>query len=151
MPKEIERKFKVISFDPEVLKEGKKEKIIQGYLSFNPEIRVRVKGEKAFLTIKSEGAMVRDEFEYQIPIEDGQTLLSVCPFKVEKTRYTVGRWEIDIFEGKLQGLVLAEVELRDEREEVEPPAGFEMIEVTEDKRYKNKNLAKLESIKDLNN
>ena len=123
---------------------------MQGYLSEDPDrtVRARIAGDKGFLTIKgkSQGAS-RLEFEYEIPTNDARQLLELLAYKplIEKTRYLhkVGQhtWEVDVFARENQGLVVAEIELKSEAEafDLPPWAG---LEVTEDHRYKNSNLAK---------
>jgi len=156
MGKEIERKYRLVKGLEKFLEIGptRRIEITQGYLSFDPEVRVRLKKEegkvKATLTIKGKGELVRDEFEYEIPVEEACELLRMCGEAViKKTRWVVERWEIDIFHEKLSGLVLVERELESEDEEVGFPEGVEVVEVTSDSRYKNKNLARLKSLREL--
>lgn len=159
MAKEIERKYRLVKRLEKFLEIApidsiRRIGITQGYLSFDPEVRVRLKQEmgeiKATLTIKGKGELVRDEFEYEIPVEEACELLRMCGEAiVKKTRWVIGKYEIDIFHSKLYGLVLVEVELESEDEEVTFPEGVEVIEVTNDPRYKNKNLARVKSLKDL--
>ncbi len=142
---ETERKFLVNSeaFKAEALRQ---QKIVQGYLNSAPErtVRVRIKGEKAFLTIKgksNESGLSRFEWEKEIPVEEAEALLQLCePGMVEKVRYEVscGKhiFEIDEFFGANKGLLLAEVELASEEEEYEKPSWLG-IEVSGDKRYYN--------------
>ena len=144
MGKEIERKFLVIG-NSFVDMASESLEITQGYLSTNAEatVRVRVIGEKAFITVKgkNEGA-VRDEWEYAIPSSDARGMLQRCcgSNELEKVRYIVPfgshEWEVDAFGGRLQGLVVAEVELASADEEVALPP-FAGREVTGDPRYYN--------------
>ena len=136
---EIERKYLLKSFAVE----GRSELLIQGYLSLDPEIRVRIKAEKAFLTIKSEGNLSRSEIEVEIPISKAQEMLLLTDKIITKTRYTVDRWEIDVYEGSLAGLLIAEIELESETEKVEVIPNSIIIdrEVTCEKAFKNKHLA----------
>lgn len=144
---EIERKFLVDTDKWMPQSEG--EKITQGYLSTDKKrvVRVRTKGEKAFLTIKGETkGITRPEFEYEIPVRDALQMLTLCKeFVIEKRRYTEvfsdKTWEIDVFENLNKGLVIAEVELEDENENVELP-GWITQEVSLDKRYFNAFLSK---------
>ncbi len=139
---EIERKFlvKEENWKPQ----GDGLKIIQGYLSVEPErtVRVRVAGERAFLTIKGKTVGIkRIEMEYEIPKSEGEILLKMClDFLVEKRRYKEKNgnlvWEIDVFEGKNKGLILAEVELKREDQEIQIPDWVKK-EVSGDKRYYN--------------
>jgi adenylate cyclase len=146
MGREIERKFLVRN-------EGWRSdapgvRFRQGYLSTDPEreVRVRLAGDRAFLTIKGKAAgAARDEFEYPLPVaEAGGILESLClrPL-IEKTRFRIdhgGRtWEVDVFDGENRGLVLAEVELGSEDEEVALPE-WAGEEVTDVRRYKNASL-----------
>lgn len=147
---EIERKFLVKSDD---FKEQAfaKNKIAQGYLSSVPErtVRVRIKGEKAFLTIKGigqQGGMSRFEWENQIPLEEALELLKLCEKgKIEKTRYEIKSgnhiYEVDEFYGENEGLVMAEIELQSETESFEKPDWLGE-EVTNDARYYNAYLSK---------
>lgn len=147
MPQEIERKFLV---DPARLPEVRAaataaHAIVQGYLSAEPAVRVRLKGEQGYLTIKGSGLLTRDEYEYPIPGEDARALLELCPLPLlEKTRYDVpfgGRlWEVDDFGGANAGLVIAEVELPDADADVACPP-WAGREVTGDPRYTNVALA----------
>lgn len=151
MAKEIERKFLVT--DSSYLSMAVRAlKISQGYISLRPEgtVRVRLKGDNGYLTVKgiTAGGTTRDEWEYQIPAEDARQMLERVTegVVIEKTRYEVpfgGHvWEIDCFEGALAGLTVAEVELADPCEQVELPP-FVGEEVTGNPRYYNSSLAGL--------
>jgi adenylate cyclase len=129
MGKEIERKFLVAGdFKSFVNKETK---IVQGYLSSVPEraVRVRIKGDKGFLTIKgigNESGASRYEWEREISIEDATDLLKICePGVIDKTRFLVKAgdhtFEVDEFYGENEGLTVAEVELSSEEEDFEKP------------------------------
>lgn len=143
---EIERKFLVKS---DAWREGPAgERIVQGYLCRDEErtVRVRIKGEKGFLTIKgsSEG-IARKEFEYEIPREEAEELLQICvPPLLDKVRYERRcgghLWEIDEFAGENKGLIVAEIELEDEATEFEKPDWLGE-EVSDDPRYYNACLA----------
>jgi len=121
----------------------------QGYLNQAREntVRVRIAGEKAFLTIKSKSKGIsRQEFEYEIPRKDAQELLKLSQTPiVEKIRYKIeyaGKcWEVDEFLGKNKGLVVAEIELDAENETFEKPEWIGK-EVSDDKRYFNSHLAR---------
>lgn len=147
---EIERKFLVLS--TVFLKEACNEnRIVQAYLSSNPErtVRVRIKDNKGFLTIKGKGnesGTTRLEWERPIPLEDAEKLLLICEEgSIEKIRYEVqvGKhlFEVDVFKGQNEGLVLAEIELIREDENFEKPHWLG-IEVTGDKRFYNAYLSK---------
>ena len=82
---EIERKFLVDKNKLRGLRYASEEQIAQGYLSNHPTVRVRIKGECAFLTIKSlTQGIIRQEFEYEIPIADAEQLLKMCGRRVLK-------------------------------------------------------------------
>ncbi len=149
MNKEIERKFLVKGdFKPFVSKETR---ITQGYLSSVPErtVRVRVKGEKGFLTIKGIGnasGVSRYEWEREIPVAQAQDLMALCePGVIDKTRYLakVGNrtFEVDEFYGENQGLIIAEIELSSEDEQFEKPSWLG-AEVTGYTQYYNSMLMK---------
>ncbi|MDQ3748961.1 MAG: adenylate cyclase [Acidobacteriota bacterium] len=146
---EIEKKFLLRNLPTGITKGTK---ILQGYLSVgNPEVRVRAKGEKFFLTRKGGEGFIREEEEYEISKETFEILWSLTEnARIEKIRYEIiGEdgliWEIDEFQTRLtKGLFTAEVELPDESVVPEiPPAIAEVIErdVTTDGMYKNKKLA----------
>lgn len=146
MGKEIERKFLVKPGQWQPANQGTT--IRQGYLSSVKErvVRVRTKGEKGFLTIKGiTKGISRSEFEYQIPAEEANDLLThLCEQPlIEKTRYKevhgAHTWEIDVFFGDNEGLIIAEVELSDETERLELPV-WAGEEVSADPRYFNSNL-----------
>ncbi|MDX9941109.1 MAG: CYTH domain-containing protein [Bacteroidales bacterium] len=149
MPQEIERKFLVKGdFKPFVTKQTR---IVQGYLSSVPErtVRVRIKGEKGFLTVKgigSESGASRYEWEKEISLDEARDLLKICePGVIDKIRYLVKAgehtFEVDEFFGDNQGLIMAEVELSSEEEAFEKPAWLGE-EVTGYTRYYNSMLMK---------
>jgi len=126
-------------------------RITQGYLSSVPErtVRVRVKGDKGFITIKGIGnasGASRFEWEKEIPVEDVKALLEICePGVIDKTRYLVKvgthTFEVDEFYGDNEGLTVAEVELSDENEAFDKPSWLGE-EVTGDAKYYNSMLMK---------
>lgn len=148
MAKEIERKF-LLRLDAWIPQnEGTYYK--QGYLNSQKErvVRVRIAGPKAMLTIKGiTKGVTRAEFEYPVPVEDAALLLdNLCEQPViEKHRHKEvhgGKtWEIDVFHGENEGLVVAELELASEDEAFERPAWLGE-EVSSDPRYFNSNLLK---------
>ena len=149
MAQEIERKFLVKGdFKSKVFKSTR---ITQGYLSSVPErtVRVRVKGDKGFITIKgigNETGASRYEWEKEIPVEDVQELLKICePGVIDKTRYLVKNgeytFEVDEFYGDNDGLTVAEIELPSEDAAFNKPAWLGE-EVTGDVRYYNSMLMK---------
>jgi len=147
---EIERKFLIKDdrFKTEAVKELR---IIQGYLSSVAArtVRVRIKGDKGFLTIKgisNDSGTSRFEWEKEIPVAEAKTLLTLCePGVIDKTRYLVPcgehTYEVDEFYGDNQGLTVAEIELNDEDEAFEKPCWL-AAEVTGDARYYNSVLMK---------
>lgn len=149
MANEIERKFLVKgNFKDQA---SKQTRIVQGYLSSVPErtVRVRIKGDKGFLTIKGIGnasGASRFEWEKEIPVNEADDLLKICePGVIDKTRYLVKvgnhTFEVDEFHGENEGLVLAELELKSENESF-PKPDWLAEEVTGDKRYYNSMLMK---------
>ena len=147
MNKEIERKFLVNEFDTTLAYD--KKDIRQGYVftSDGKVVRVRTWGDKSYITLKYRiSKLSRAEFEYEIPYNDALDIIeNMCQENVlEKTRYfyeySGKKWEIDVFHGKNDGLILAEIELIDENEQVELPP-FILKEVTNDPKYSNHRLA----------
>ena len=146
MAKEIERTFLVDddSFkDMAVLTVH----ILQGYLNRDPErtVRVRILNDSAFLTVKGKTrGCVRDEFEYEVPLEDGLQMMELCDGKIiNKTRYIVPfegfTWEVDEYHGELEGLVVTEVEMEHPEADIKFPP-FVGKEVTGDPKYYNSQL-----------
>ncbi len=147
---EIERKFLVLSND--FINEAFSQKrIVQAYLCSNPDrtVRVRIKGDKGFMTIKGKSnsnGTTRLEWEREISLMDAETLLSICESgTIDKIRYEikVGNhvYEVDIFTGENEGLIMAEIELESESESFEKPTWLGE-EVTNDERYYNAYLSK---------
>ena len=150
MAQEIERKFLLKSdFKPFVTKATR---ITQGYLSSVPErtVRVRIKGDKGFITIKGIGntsGASRFEWEKEIPVEEVKSLLELCePGIIDKTRYIVPeagglKFEVDEFYGDNEGLTVAEIELPTEDHPFSKPDWLGE-EVTGDVKYFNSMLMK---------
>ena len=146
MAKEIERKFLV---QPRKWSDlGKGFDIRQGYLSVSKQssVRVRTFGDSAYVTIKgATKGITRDEFEYEIPVADAIEILGLCENPpIEKIRYRIvfkgHTWEIDDYAGANRGLTVAEVELKDPKEQVELPDWIDR-EISGDSRYFNSNLS----------
>ena len=158
---EIERKFLVVGDDYKQLAISR-HTITQGYLCKEPDrtVRVRIKTSqdgqgKAFLTIKSKPndmGFSRFEWEKEIDVEDAKQLIQMCLNPIEKTRWlilaevekisdesTSAVWEVDEFHGRLEGLVIAELELETEKQTFCKPT-FVGEEVTGDPRYYNANM-----------
>ena len=150
---EIERKFLVTS-EAFKAQASSSYEIEQGYLCKDPEktIRVRIRDARAFLTIKS--SLLRDgiakfEWEREIDLSDARELLKIClPGVISKTRYIIPtlpcngaerKWEVDVFHGRLNGLVLAEIELGAEDEPFDRPKWLGE-EVTGQPQYYNANM-----------
>ena len=148
MAREIERRFLVR--DVRILDGRRGEHIIQGYLAKevgSMSTRVRIRGERAYLTLKSPKlGFSRDEFEYPIPVDDAhQMVVRHCAGRVvRKTRYLVDHahhvFEVDVFQGHHAGLVVAEVELPHEETPLCLPH-WVGDEITQDSRYGNFTLA----------
>ena len=147
MGKEIERKFLVDKSRLPNNLEGTK--YTQGYISITDSgiVRVRIKGDIAVITIKSAGLGIsRDEFEYQIPMDDAKSLLELFNDGViYKTRYDIvyegKKWEIDQFHKENEGLWIAEIELQFENDSFEIPK-WVLEEVTGNEKYYNSYLSK---------
>jgi adenylate cyclase len=149
MPKEIERKFLVLGSDWRKCADHGKA-IRQAYLALTDTIslRVRIVGdEKAYLTIKSaQSDTTRSEFEYPIPLKDARALMKMrTGTLIKKRRHIVktgkARFEVDVFKGDHQGLVIAEIELSTRGARFDRPLWLGR-EVTGEKRYYNANLAR---------
>lgn len=147
MGQEIERKFLV---QGDAWRSGPRTRIRQGYLrnETGGVVRVRTKGERAYLTIKgTTTGITRLEFEYEIPVRDADEILDSLCLKplIEKVRYEVrvGRftWEVDEFLGENAGLVVAEIELEEETQEFPKPDWLGK-EVSRDRRYHNVSLVR---------
>lgn len=146
MATEIERKFLVKN---ESFKTGNGTAFKQGYLSRTPErtVRVRIAGDNAYMTIKGKTSVAsRAEFEYEIPVQDANELIEMCEKPlIEKTRHKINyegmTWEVDVFHGDNQGLVVAEIELENAQQLFAKPEWLGK-EVTDDARYYNSNLVK---------
>ena len=149
MATEIERKFLVKGdFSRQVTSA---QRIVQGYICSQPgrTVRIRIRGEEGFLTIKGasdEKGLSRYEFEQKIPLADAEELLKLCePGAIDKVRNLVPvekhTWEVDVFHGDNEGLVLAEIELASEDEPFERPDWIGQ-DVRLDRRYYNSMLTK---------
>ncbi len=138
---ECERKYLVSGdFRPMA---SQKRRIVQGYLATSPTVRVRIYDTDAFLTIKSkstDGGLTRHEWEYAIPVEEAEAMLSLCQTVIDKYRYLVPfegqTWEVDEFLGNNQGLIVAEIELPSPDTKVTTPPWLG-TEVTGESRYYN--------------
>lgn len=145
---EIERKFLVNKPKWEKLSKPEGQYYKQGYIVSDPKksVRIRIAGTKSTITIKgaTKGAS-REEFEYDIPRNDAEILLNnYTTSSLEKIRYKIQfknkLWEVDEFKGENTGLILAEIELKEESETFDIPDWIEE-EVTGNQRYYNVNLA----------
>jgi CYTH domain-containing protein len=130
------------------LKKPKGEIYKQGYILTEPAktIRIRIAETNAYLTIKGETKGIsRAEFEYKIPVKDAIEMLKQFAGNIiEKTRYKIefkGKiWEVDVFSGKNEGLILAEIELNNEDEKFDLP-DWTAEEVSKDEKYFNSYLS----------
>lgn len=146
--KEIERKFLVTGNFKEAT--IRSERFLQGYICLQPgkTVRVRLAGEKGYLTIKGPSdakGLTRFEFEKEISRTEAKELFQLCePGAIEKVRHWVKEgnhtWEVDVFYGANEGLILAELELQSEDETFALPAWIGQ-EVTGDRRYYNSSLS----------
>lgn len=145
---EIERKF-LVNDDSWRATAGDGLDCRQGYLASGggKTVRVRMIGEQAFLTIKgATSGLTRSEFEYEIPVDDAKAMLLLCGGAVvEKRRFFVEHggmtWEVDVFAGANDGLVMAEIELDSEDQRFGLPVWIGK-EVSGDPRYYNAQLAR---------
>jgi len=144
---EIERKFLVKNQDWKKLI-VEKHSIQQGYLNTDKScnVRVRIMNNLAFITIKGKRVnTARPEFEYEIPLNDAESILKLSKNSIiKKTRFTVNHkgqiWEIDQFEGDNQGLVIAEIELKQKDEAISLP-NWIGTEISNDERFYNLSLS----------
>ncbi len=144
MATEIERKFLVLNQDWQEYTMSKLH-IVQAYLATNEfsSTRIRIQDDKANINIKSATLGIsRTEFEYAIPLVDAQLMIDELCVKpvIDKIRYMVKNmqhtWEIDVFSGDNEGLIVAEIELSSPDETFEKPSWLGE-EVSHDKRYYN--------------
>jgi adenylate cyclase len=139
---EIERKYLVDPLRLPTL--GPADHLRQGYLAYDPTVRLRIATNRAELTIKGPGRLVRAEFNYSIPVADAEAMWPLVKSRLEKRRYHVQHagktWDVDEFVGSLQGLWVCEIELERADEPFDRPEwAFE--DVTYDPRYTNAHLA----------
>ena len=145
---EIERKFLVKGdFEKDVLR---RQRIVQGYICVEEArtVRVRIQGDEGFLTIKSaanEKGWSRYEYEQPVSLVDAEELLKLClPGVIDKVRHWIHAgnhlWEVDVFHGDNDGLVVAEIELSSEEEIFELPE-WVGDEVTGNAKYYNAKLS----------
>lgn len=118
----------------------------QGYLSYDPCIRVRATYERAWVTFKGRGLLIRKEFEIRIPRRLGLWLLTKCEKTLTKIRYECEFagyvWEVDQFFGPNDGKWLAEIEVPTAKSIFDLPP-WVTDEVTHDPRYQNANIVRL--------
>ncbi|MFM6946968.1 MAG: CYTH domain-containing protein [Flavobacteriales bacterium] len=144
--KEIERKFLVENDQWKQAQIIGKRTLKQGYLlrESDRSVRIRMTDNMAFFTVKLGVGISRSEFEYEIPVEEAQAMITEANLKcLEKTRFYIQHnadtWELDVFHGALEGLVIAELELESEDQLIELPSWVGK-EVTLDPNYLNANL-----------
>lgn len=147
---EIERKFlvKSLDFKQEALK---KTRIIQGFLNTDKKrtVRIRLNEDKGFITVKGQSdneGLTRFEWEKEISKQEAESLLKLCePGVIDKTRYEIKVekhiYEVDVFHGENEGLIIAELELEHENEVFTKP-NWIGEEVTGNIKYYNSQLSK---------
>jgi CYTH domain-containing protein len=141
---EIERKFLIDHDKWNKIEKPEGTHYRQGYILADRgrTVRVRVSDKQGFLNLKSKNSQIsRNEYEYEIPLQDGIEILKVFATSgTEKIRYKIPvsgkEWEVDVFSGDNEGLIVAEIELESEDEEFEKP-DWVTDEVTDDGRYTN--------------
>lgn len=146
---EIERKFLVDKSKWKRLEKPEGKSVRQKYVLAKDggSIRVRIKGDKGFITLKGKSkGFTRSEYEYEIPLNDAKELIEDFPGGIiEKVRYKVlfdGKlWEVDEFSGDNEGLIMAEIELKSADESPNLPEWVGK-EVTLDRKYYNAHLSK---------
>lgn len=145
MQREIERRFLVKKAKWKEEKGWHPTVLAQSYLLATKRltVRVRIAGKKAYLTIKHKvaGRKGADEYEYPLPLSDATKLLRLGKYRVTKTRWVKGRWEVDVFKGPNAPLIIAEIELRHAKESVRVPVWCGR-EVTGIRKYANSRLGK---------
>lgn len=147
-PFEIERRY-LVRVDPEVwARAGEGRLLRQGYLrGGKPSVRIRVgEARGAVLTCKSGRGVKRREVETVVPDDVAEALFAAAGKRVlEKVRFVLGPWELDRFQGHLEGLTLLEIELEHEDDPIpEPPHGIDVVrEVTDDKSFNSGALARM--------
>jgi adenylate cyclase len=147
---EIERKF-VVEKVPENLNQFSSKEILQGYLAItrdDTEVRVRKIGGSCFLTVKHGSGKIRVEEEIKISPKQFSSLWLLTKGKrIEKNRYRIPYAgviiELDVYRQRLQGLIIAEAEFpTEEASRIFHAPGWLGAEVTQDEKYKNRNLAR---------
>lgn len=144
---EIERKFLVTNRDF-IGQATAKHTIAQAYLSVRPTVRLRLRDDEAFITIKgasTDGGLSCGEWEYPIPVAEAREMMRLAHGRViDKERYIVPHaghlWEVDVFHGDYEGLIMAELELSDADEAFDPPSWLGE-EVTGKPEYYNASMA----------
>ena len=146
---EIERKFLIKKLPPD-LSSYPNFDIEQGYLCTDPVIRVRKKNSDYILTYKSQGLMMREEYEHPLTKYGYEHLIKKADGTViSKTRYIIPEEsghtiELDVFKGALSGIVVAELEFSslDDANGFTPPKWFGN-EVTRDKHFHNSYISRM--------
>ncbi len=146
--KEIERKYLIKKMPS--LEGVSSANIKQGFIIANDKglLRVRTLSSEnkkvGFITVKEKGLLVRNEYEMEIPYEVAESFLWGCKNLIDKTRFYIDNLEtiieLDVFNGNLKGLVVAEIEMTDENQKINIPNWFG-AEVTENANYTNLKLA----------
>jgi adenylate cyclase len=144
MMQEIEYKYLVDKVLWDKISKPAPDRIVQAFISKTKEciVRVRIKGDKGFITIKGETkGITRTEFEYEIPFQEAEELIEKFTDKcILKDRFEIiindHVWEVDVFHGPLEGLILAELEVESEDEKFDLPP-WVTEDVSTDQRYYN--------------
>ena len=150
MPIEIERKF-LVKNNSFLTNSFQKKYIKQGFLNTDKHrtVRVRITDDTGYITIKgitNETGMSRFEWEKQIPIDEANNLMNLCEnTPIEKHRYLLKNdsfvFEVDVFHGENNGLIIAEIELTSEKDQFTKPEWLGK-EVTGETKYYNSMLSK---------
>ena len=149
MPLEIERRF-IVRVTERLLADSPALELRQGYLTERDDVTVRIRqeGDAWILAVKASAeGIARHEIEVDVGEERGRALLALAAGgQLEKTRHRAGRWEIDVYRGRFDGLTLAEVELQSEDEPLPPPPeGLEVVrEITAERGLSSRGLARLD-------
>lgn len=141
---EIEYKYLVDQEKWDKIDKPKGELIVQGFIYNSKEcvVRIRIKGKKGYLTLKGETkGITRKEFEYEVPLNEAEEIISSFTSKhIRKIRYKIPfenhTWEVDVFEGPLKGLILAELEVNSINEKFNTP-NWVIENVSSDPNYYN--------------
>lgn len=147
---EIERQFLLRDVPASAVAGAERvHRILQGYLTtIPPAVRVRRLDDRMLLTVKSGGTLMRDEVEIDVDRDVAARLFRMAgPRLIDKTRYVLGPWEIDVFHGRHAGVFVAEFEMRTPEDPLpDLPPGLEAVrELTHDRTFSNQILAQMDA------